>query len=138
MVSPHQSLAQALMDFPQRLVLQRKARKLTQQGLADLAGIHLTQIQRYEKGDAQPTLEMIRKLSKALAVSADGLLFDEDERGPSDTLRLQFEALQQFDDDERQTAQAVLEGLILKHQAKQSQLRMQPPARANEKKRATR
>jgi transcriptional regulator with XRE-family HTH domain len=123
MVSPHQSLAQALMDFPQRLVLQRKARKLTQHGLADLAGIHITQIQRYEKGDAQPTLEMIRKLSKALAVSADGLLFDEGERGPDDALRLQFEVLQQFDEEERQTALAVLEGLILKHQAKQSQLR---------------
>jgi len=101
----------------------RKARSLTQQGLADLAGIHLTQIQRYEKGDAQPTLEMIRKLSKALAVSADGLLFDEGERGPDDALRLQFEVLQQFDAEERQTALAVLEGLILKHQAKQSQLR---------------
>jgi hypothetical protein len=41
----------------------------------------------------------------------------------------------QFDKDERQTAQAVLEGLILKHQAKQSQLRVQP-ARANGKKAA--
>ena len=58
---------------------------------------------------------MIRKLSLALAVSADTLLFDEDERGPDDTLRLQFEALQQFDEEERQTAQAVLEGLIFKH-----------------------
>lgn len=66
---------------------------------------------------------MIRKLSKALAVSADGLLFDEGERGPDDALRLQFEVLQQFDAEERQTALAVLEGLILKHQAKQSQLR---------------
>jgi transcriptional regulator with XRE-family HTH domain len=135
MIASHPHLARALMDFPQRLVRHRKDRKLTQQALADLAGIHITQVQRYEKGDAQPTLEMIRKLSKALTVSADELLFDEDERGPDDTLRLQFEALQQFDDEERQTAQAVLEGLILKHQAKQSQLRMQPP-RANEKKTA--
>lgn len=123
MIASHPQLADALMDFPQRLVQHRKARSLTQQGLADLAGIHLTQIQRYEKGDAQPTLEMIRKLSKALAVSADGLLFDEGERGPDDALRLQFEVLQQFDAEERQTALAVLEGLILKHQAKQSQLR---------------
>lgn len=135
MIASHPHLARALMDFPQRLVRHRKARKLTQQALADLAGIHITQVQRYEKGDAQPTLEMIRKLSKALTVSADELLFDEDERGPDDTLRLQFEALQQFDEDERQTAQAVLEGLILKHQAKQSQLRMQP-ARTSEKKTA--
>nr|WP_246429170.1 helix-turn-helix transcriptional regulator [Pseudoxanthomonas broegbernensis] len=89
------------------------------------------QVQRYEKGEAQPTLEMIRKLSKALTVSADRLLFDDDERGPDDSLRLQFEALQQFDDDERATAQAVLEGLILKHQARQSQLRMQPKKKAS-------
>ena len=138
MIATHPHLADALMDFPQRLIRHRKDRKLTQQALADLAGIHITQVQRYEKGDAQPTLDMIRKLSLALAVSADTLLFDEDERGPGDTLRLQFEALQQFDDEERQTAQAVLEGLILKHQAKQSQLRMQQPARASEKKRAAR
>ena len=66
---------------------------------------------------------MIRKLSKALIVSADGLLFDEEERGPDDALRLQFEALKQFDQDERQTAKDVLEGLILKHQARQHQMR---------------
>ncbi len=112
-----------VMEFPQRLVHLRKTRSLTQQALADLAGIHLTQVQRYEKGEAQPTLEMIRKLSKALAVSADGLLFDDDERGPDEALRWQFEALKQFDDEDRQTAQAVLEGLILKHQAKQHLLR---------------
>ena len=35
--------------------------------------------------------EVIRKLP--LAVISDTLLFDEDERRPSDTLRLQFEAL---------------------------------------------
>lgn len=50
------------------------------------------------------------------------------------TLRLQLEALQQFDEDERQTAQGVLEGLILKHRAKRSQLRMQPAR--NDKKQA--
>lgn len=83
MIASHPHLARALMDFPQRLVRHRKDRKLTQQALADLAGIHITQVQRYEKGDAQPTLEMIRKLSKALTVSADELLFDEDERGPA-------------------------------------------------------
>ena len=66
---------------------------------------------------------MIRKLSKALIVSAEGILFDEEVRGPDDALRLQFEALEQFDQDERQTAKDVLEGLILKHQARQHQMR---------------
>ncbi len=121
-----------IMEFPQRLMHLRKARSLTQQGLADLAGIHLTQVQRYEKSEAQPTLEMIRKLSKALAISADGLLFDEGERGPDEALRWQFEAIKQFDDEDRLTAQAVLEGLILKHQAKQHLARTMGAQRVHE------
>jgi hypothetical protein len=60
--------------------------------------------------------------------------FDEDERGQDDTLRLQFEALQQFDEYERQTAQEVLEGLIPKHQAKQSQMRISGTSTATAKK----
>jgi hypothetical protein len=43
------------------------------------------------------------------------LVFDEDERGPSDDLKLQFEALSQFTPEEKQVAKAVIEGLILKH-----------------------
>jgi transcriptional regulator with XRE-family HTH domain len=126
------------MDFPERLVHLRKHKQLTQQALADAAGVSASILKRYESGKAQPMLPVLRRLAIALGVSGDAPLFDKDERGPGDTLRLQFEALQQFDDEERQTAQAVLEGLILKHQAKQSQLRMQQPARSNEKKRATR
>lgn len=111
------------MHFPARLIQLRKAADLTQQDLAATANLHVNQIRRYEAGTAQPTLEALIRLAKALHVTLDNLVFVDDERGPDDALRLQFEALQQFDDDERQTAQAVLEGLILKHQAKQSQLR---------------
>jgi len=127
-VSSHVTSALLAMSFPERLIEIRKSRSLTQQAMADLAGIHLTQIQRYEKGEAQPTLEMIRKLSKALTVSADWLLFDEGERGPDDTLKRQFEALRQFDDEDRHVAEALLESLILKHQAKQAVMRTQVPA----------
>lgn len=55
---------------------------------SDLANIHIVKIRCYEKGDVQPTPGMIHKFSPALAVSADTLLFDEDERGPDDILRL--------------------------------------------------
>lgn len=113
------------MSFPERLVQLRKTRQLTQQQLADLSGVHLTQIQRYEAGATQPTLEVMKKMSIGLSVSADLLLFDEEERGPDDALRMQFEAVKQFDEDDRRTAIEVLEGLILKHQAKRMVLRGQ-------------
>jgi transcriptional regulator with XRE-family HTH domain len=108
------------MHFPARLIQLRKAANLTQQDLAEAAAVHVNQIRRYEAGTAQPTLEALIRLAKALHTTLDSLVFVEGERGPDEALRLQFEALQQFDDDERQTAQAVLEGLILKHQARQS------------------
>ena len=120
------------MDFPQRLVELRKARGLTQRQLSEQISVHLNQVQRYESGSSQPTLDVLRRLAVALGVSADVLLFDKDERGPADALRLQFEALRQFDQEELQVAQQVLESLILKHQAKQMVLRTQHPPSANE------
>lgn len=112
----------------ERLGQLRKERGLTQQGLADLAGVHLTQIQRYESGAAQPTLDVMKKLAIALTASTDWLLFEEDERGPGDELKQQFEALRQFDDDERKTALEALDGLILKHQARRMVQRTQSQA----------
>jgi transcriptional regulator with XRE-family HTH domain len=105
------------MDFPERLAALRKERKLTQQALADKVGVHLSQIRRYESGETQPTLEVIRRLAIALSVSADMLIFDKDERGPDEELRLQFEALCQFSPEEKRVAKTLLESLILKHDA---------------------
>jgi hypothetical protein len=47
--------------------------------------------QTIESGQSQPTLDAIRKLALALRVSADMLLFEKDERGPDEDLKLQFE-----------------------------------------------
>jgi transcriptional regulator with XRE-family HTH domain len=105
-------------DFPQRLAALRKQHSLTQQQLAALIGMHVVQLRRYEAGTSQPTLDVIRKLSGALQVSADMLLFGKDERGPDDDLRLQFEAVSRFDPDEKQVVRSVLEGMILKHEAR--------------------
>lgn len=118
------------MDFAQRLAALRKERGLTQQALADRVQVHLTQINRYESGDSQPTLDVIRRLAIALNVTADELIFGKDERGPDDDLRLQFEAISQFDEEDKELARGVLEGLILKHQAKQSMARQAQRASA--------
>lgn len=107
------------MAFPQRLAALRKCQNLTQHALADLVGVHLTQIQRYESGTTQPTLEVIRKLALALAVSGDALIFDPEERGPDDELKLQFEAVRQLPPEDRQAIKAMLDDMIVKHRTKQ-------------------
>ncbi|TWB09207.1 helix-turn-helix protein [Nitrospirillum amazonense] len=106
------------MDFPERLAALRKGHGLTQQALADQVGIHVLQIRRYEGGTSQPTLDVIRRLARALRVSADELVFDKDERGPSDEFRIQFEAVSQLPEEDRKVVKALLDGMIVKHQAK--------------------
>ena len=106
------------MEFPERLIRLRKEQKLTQQALANRVGVHVMQIRRYEAGTTQPTLDVIRRLAVALSVSADALVFDISERGPDEDLRLQFERISQFESDEKRFIKAVLDGLILRHEAK--------------------
>lgn len=114
------SLALSLltMPFSERLAALRKERGLTQQALAELAGVHTIQIHRYESAASQPSLEAIKRLAVALHVSTDALLFEESERGPDEELRLQFEAIGQFDAEEKKIVRALLDSLILKHQAR--------------------
>lgn len=109
-----------LMSIQQRLIALRRERDLTQQQMADAIGVHVNQIRRYEAGATQPALEALKKIAIAMSVTIDSLVFGEDERGPSDDLRLQFEALSQFDEEERKVAKEVLESLILKHNAKRA------------------
>ena len=105
------------MDFPARLIQLRKEASYTQQAFADAVDIHVNQIRRYEAGTAQPTLEALIKLAKALHVSLDDLVFNEGDRGPDDEFRLRFEALKDFTDREKLVAKELLDSLILKHTA---------------------
>lgn len=106
------------MGFPERLVLLRKRKGLTQQALAELVGLQLLQIHRYESGSSQPTLEVIKKLAIILSVTADELVFDKNERDPDEDFKLQFEAISKFDSEEKKIIKALLDGMIIKHEAK--------------------
>ena len=108
------------MNFPDRLRILRKKRNYTQQSLADSVKIHVSQIRRYENGNTQPTLDVIRKLAVSLGVSADVLVFDEYETEPREELKKQFQALNQFDEEEIKVVKTLLESLILKHNAKRA------------------
>ena len=104
------------MNFSDRLAAFRKQRGLTQQALADRVGVHVIQIHRYEAGSSQPSLEVIKKLAVALSVTTDGLLFEEEERGPDDDLRLKFEAVSSMGDEDKRVIASLIDAYIKKHQ----------------------
>jgi len=106
-------------SFPVQLVQLRKERIYTQQALADAINLHVNQVKRYEAGTAQPTLDTLIRLAKALHVSLDELVFQTGERGPDDDLRLQFEAVSQMPIEDKKIIKALLEGMIVKYQTQQ-------------------
>lgn len=107
-----------LMGFAERLTALRKTRGFTQLQLAEKAGLHVVQVRRYETNASEPSLEAVRKLAIALNASADALVFDADERAPAQNLALHFEGVSQLPPEEQQTVLEVIDGLLLKHQAK--------------------
>jgi transcriptional regulator with XRE-family HTH domain len=61
--------------FPKRLKHHRTARNLSQAALATKAGLAPTHLSHFEAGRRIPTLENFVHLVNALGVSADELLF---------------------------------------------------------------
>jgi len=107
-----------IMSLPARLIALRKERGLTQQAMADTIGIHVNSLKKYETGQAQPSLDVLKKIALTLNVSTDFLLFEEHERGPGEALSLQFEAVSQLPAEEQRIVMEVLESLIIKYQTR--------------------
>ncbi len=62
------------MDFRDRLKQARATKNLSQNELATLVGVHVTNISRYERGENRPTTDVLTKLANALDTTADYLM----------------------------------------------------------------
>lgn len=61
-------------DFPARLRQLRKRRELSQAVLAEGAGVHFTQISRYERGETTPGADAAAALARELETTVDYLM----------------------------------------------------------------
>lgn len=71
---PLREKADVMSIFSERLREARKLAELSQQATADLAGISLSQMRAYERGDNEPVASTICNLAHVLDVSCDWLL----------------------------------------------------------------
>ena len=114
-----QLLAFITMTFSKQFLKLRKDNKLTQQEMADRCGMHITQVRRYEADQAQPSIEILKKIALAFNVTADWLIFEEGERALPNNLQLKFEAVSQMSEEDQRAIQSIIDGMILKHTANQ-------------------
>ena len=66
------------MLFGERLTAIRKSRKVSQEDLAKMIGVHAPVIGRYERGEVKPSIEVATKIANAMSVSLDYLVGNSD------------------------------------------------------------
>ena len=69
------------MDFGKKLREQREAKGMSQSKLAKAVGVHQSIIGRYEREEAKPTIDVVKRLAHALDTTVGYLLGEEDEAG---------------------------------------------------------
>lgn len=67
-----------MSDFGDNLKAVRAKKGISQGDLAETLGTHPTHVSRYERGQASPTVEVVRRIADALSVSADDLVYGMD------------------------------------------------------------
>ena len=110
-------------DFGLRLKETRESRRVSQDDLATLAGVHEMQISRYERGLGLPAAETLLALAGALKVSTDYLLTGKTagagtrELPVEDVLLLEkFQEAQLFTGADREALLVVIDSILARRQ----------------------
>jgi len=106
------------MSFARRLTTLRKERKIAQNELAKMVGIHPNVLGRYEREEATPSIDTAVKLADALGVSLDYLAGTNNMELDKDIVN-KILAIQQLPDEDKHCIMYSIDGLI--HHAKTRQ-----------------
>ena len=112
-----------MKSFAKRLKTLRETRKLSQKDLAQILGVQVALISRYERGLSVPSAATIIDLAKALQVTTDHLLIGstKDSEAPQIRHAVLLNRFQQIDEqiDDRKELDAIvsfLEAFLAKKQ----------------------
>lgn len=108
-----------MVTLHERLKQARLNKKLSQQDLEKLSNVHYTNIGRYERGDAKPSVEVLNRLAQALDVSPDYLLNGtlENKAGTALTderLLILFKKIERLPEDRKNLLCEFLDGFVFK------------------------
>lgn len=121
MVNLQQTIALYNMKFNEKIKVLRKSASMNQQELADKIHIHVTHLSKMENGHLLPSIDIVQRLMKVFAVSADSLLNDS-ESGLVDIqnneLNQQILLINQLDEDEKNALIKIINSMLTKKRMK--------------------
>ena len=109
------------MKFQGKIKALCKAADMSQQELADRLHIHVIHLSKMENGHLMPSIDIVQRLMKVFAVSADQLL-NEDEKSVVDIqnhkLNEQRALINQLDEDEKNALVKIINSMLTKKRMK--------------------
>lgn len=112
-------MANTSSDFSERLRTLRKQKNLSQTKLGKLAGLHYTQIGRFERGISRPGGDSLKRLADALDISSDYLLEGSTEdaakaKFEDRELLRQFQEVEHLPDEDKTVIKKLLDAFLTK------------------------
>lgn len=107
------------MNFGERLKELRNNKKMSQSELAEFAGLHYTQIGRYEKNKSLPSSDILKKLADLFSVSIDYLIEGTTEENAKShihdrDLLKQFKEIEELDQKDKEVIKILLDAFLTK------------------------
>jgi len=112
------------MGFGERLKELRETKGMSKTDLANKISLHYSQIGRYERNEANPSADMLKKLANELDVTTDYLMNGTtndlaDELINDKTLINQFKKIAQLSDENKKVVVSLIDAFIFKQETKQ-------------------
>lgn len=109
------------MKFNEKIKALRKSSNMNQQDLADKLHIHVTHLSKMENGHLLPSIDIVQRLMKVFAVSADNLLNDNENSVielQNHELNEQLMLISQLDEDEKNALVKIINSMLTKKRMK--------------------
>jgi len=112
------------MGFGERLKELRETKGISKTDLANKISLHYSQIGRYERNEANPSADMLKKLANELDVTTDYLMNGTtndlaDELINDKNLINQFKKIAQLSDENKKVVVSLIDAFIFKQETKQ-------------------
>jgi len=106
-----------MISVGSQIQLLRKEKGLSQGQLADMVGVSLTQLQRYENKGVQPPADILRKLADTFNTSVDFLIYGDSEQKAQQFIKdsellAQFKAVEEMDGKDKSTIKDIIDAFI--------------------------
>ena len=121
MVNLQETIELYNMKFNEKVKALRKAANMNQQELANKIHIHVTHLSKMENGHLLPSIDIVQRLMKVFAVSADNLLNDNENSVvelENHELNEQLMLINQLDEEEKNALIKIINSMLTKKRMK--------------------